>query len=357
VSDARDFDAIELMRATFSPPSSDGSAARQPDAAGETTQFRGLSHRELLAIETMPTPQLIENMIERGTLGIAAGLPETFKSFYGLQVVIKISGAGPTVFDRKVLGHGPVGHWWQDDSRDNEVRRVQSYARAHDYTSDLPIRWHLNEGLTLPDGIPALRAEIEREGQVLVTLDSLYNFLPGFKLRDEDVAGVLRSLKDEVCDPTGCTILFIDHAPWPTEANSGQRRAYGSVFKTAAIRWGIYFEKAGDTIFIEAHGNNLAGISRTPAIWDAEALELRLVKPPSESDDLGDRIADFLRRNPGATTTVVKAGVEGDDNVITKRLNTDPRFNSVPPVIFGRRNTAKCWARAEDVPDLLREAQ
>jgi hypothetical protein len=250
---------------------------------------------------------------------------------------------------------GSVGYWWQDDSRENEIRRVQAYARANRFTGDLPILWHLNEGLALPDGIGALRDEVEREQQVLVVLDSLYNFLPGIKLKDEDVAVILAALKHDVCDPTGCAILFIDHSPWPTENNQGQRRAYGSVFKTAAIRWGVYFDKTGETIFVEAHGNNLTGMPRTPALWDPEKLELRLIEPPSESGDLGDRIDDYLQRNPGSSTTAVVAAVSGGTTAIRSRLKSDKRFETVPPVLFGQPKNTKCWARVVDVPDLLRE--
>jgi hypothetical protein len=323
-------------------------------AADAKSGFDGLTHPELLALEIAPAAQLVADLVEAGTLGTIAGLPETFKSWLALRIAFSVATGG-TVLGREVVGAGAVGYWWQDDSRENEVRRIQGYARQHAHTGDVPIRWHLNEGISLPDGIADLRAEIEREQQVLVVLDSLYNFLAGIKLKDEDVAAVLATVKAEVCDPTGCAVLFVDHSPWPTEGNHGQRRGYGSVFKAAAIRFGLYLDRAGDSIFIEARGNNLGGLPRTPALWDTDRLELRLVQPPSETDELGDRINDFLRRNPGATTKVVVAAVSGKDKLIRERLETDERFTSVPPVLFGMPKHAKCWARTEDVPDLLRE--
>jgi hypothetical protein len=309
----------------------------------DQVRFPGLTHRELLAMEPQPTAQLIDGLIETATLGTAAGLPETYKSFFALQGALKIASGGGSVLGRKVLVGGPVGYWWQDDSRENEMRRVQTYARAHGHTGDLPIRWHLNEGLALPNGIGALREEVEREQQLFVVLDSLYNFLPGIKLKDEDVAAVLAKLKAEVCDPTGCAILFVDHSPWPNEGNQGQRRAYGSVFKTAAIRWGVYFDRSGETVFVEAHGNNLTGMPRTPALWDAEALELRLIETPSQALDLGVRISDFLRRNPGAATVSINAGVEGREKEIRRVLQSDEAFKAVPPQLFGPK-PGRRWA-------------
>jgi hypothetical protein len=309
----------------------------------------------VLALDVVAQPQLVDGLIEIGTAGTFAGLPETFKSWLAVQTAHKVA-AGGTVLGRQVTRTGPVRYFWQDDSVENEARRVQAYAHRHGFTGDLPIRWYFNPGLVLPDGIGALRAEVEREGQVLVVLDSLYNFLR-VKLKDEDVAMILAALKREVCDQTGATVLFVDHSPWPSEGNQGLPRAYGSVFKTAAIRWGVYFDRSAETIFVAAHGNNLAGMPRTAAVWDADALELRLVRPPSQTDDLGDRIEDFLRCNPGATTVVVLAGVEGKDNLIRQCLEADERFTTVPPTMFSKPKNAKCWARAEDVPDLLREAR
>jgi AAA domain len=321
-------------------------------AAERTTRFVGLTHPELLALTLRPTPQLVEGLIEAGTPGTIAGLPETYKSWLALQIALRVASGG-AVLDREIVVSGSVGYWWQDDSRENEVRRIQSYARQHGYTDELPIRWHLNDALTLPDGITDLRAEVEREQQVLVVLDSLYNFLPGLKLKDEDVAQVIAALKAEVCDPTGCALLFVDHSPWPTESNHGQRRGYGSVFKAAAIRWGIYLDKSGETIFVEGRGNNVVGLPRTAALWDAERLELRLVRAPSETDDLADRIADFLSRNPGSTTSVIRAAVRGNDTHIKQRLEHDERFANVPPAIFGKPRNAICWVLAADVPSLL----
>jgi hypothetical protein len=320
--------------------------------ATDDARFAGITHADLLKLHVVAAPHLVEDLIEAATPGTIAGLPETYKSFVATEVTLKVA-AGGRVLDRNVRRTGPVGYWWQDDSQENEVRRVQAQALARGLRDDLPIRWHLNEGLVLPRDIGVIRAEVEREQQVLVVLDSFYNFLLGIKLKDEDVATVLVQLKTDVCDPTGCALLFVDHSPWPSESNQGQRRGYGSVFKAAAIRWGIYIDRSGETVFVEGRGNNIAGLPRTPALWDAERLELRLVAAPSESDGIADRIADFLRRNTGATTTVVTAGVSGKDAQIRERLESDPRFASVPPVLFGKPKNAHCWARAEDVPNLL----
>jgi AAA domain len=320
----------------------------------ERPDVPGLSHAEVLAIDVAPTDQVVEDIIEAGTVGTIAALPELHKSSLASEIAVKVAAGKGLVLGRcKISKQGPVGYWWQDDSKENELRRIQAYAARHDYGAELPIRWHLNEGLRLPDDLPALREEIEREVQVLALLDSLYNFLPKLVLKAEDVAHVLAALKSDVCDRTGCAVGFVDHSPWPTESNEGRRRGYGSVFKAAVIRWGIYLERRGETLYVEARGNNLVGLKRTAAVWNAERLELQLVEPEGPTADITERLVAFLQKNAGATTTVVRAGVTGNDATIDALLREDDRFTAVPPKLFGKPRNATCWALTEDVPSLL----
>src|SRR5439155_3898259 len=110
--------------------------------------------------------------------GTLAGLPESWKSWLAIELGTKVAAEA----DAQVLGldvetHGPVALWWQDDSKENELERLKAYATRHGYTDEIPLRYHLNEGLRLPDDVDYLREEAERLGQVFQILDSLYNFL------------------------------------------------------------------------------------------------------------------------------------------------------------------------------------
>jgi hypothetical protein len=287
--------------------------------------FRGLSHREAIELELPAVPHLIRGAAERGSVGTLAGLPESFKSFLAMEIAFKVAGGGASVLDLEVETHGPVGYWWQDDSKEAELGRLKAYATRHGYIGELPIRWHLNENLRLPDHVAALRAEIEREGQVFVVLDSLYNFLPPqIKLKDEEVAQVLDVVKSSICDPTGCAVAFVDHAPWPSDSNRGQVRGYGSVFKAAAIRWGVYLErkKGSGEVWIEARGNNVAGFRRKQFVWDADGLEFRPVdRQQLAADDLDQRICEYVGANPGASQTQIEDGVTGKRDRIREALS------------------------------------
>jgi RecA-family ATPase len=290
----------------------------------DESRFVGLSHEELLRRQVPSVVQLVEDVVEAGTIGAIAALPGRYKSWVALELGFKVARNNGARFlgEAAIVKGGPVGYWWQDDSEANELTRIHAYARHHKHTGQLPIRWHLNEGLRLPDDIPRLADEIRTEKQVLVVLDSLYNFLPGVNLKDEEVAGVLQRLKADVCDPTGCTICYVDHAPWPSESNRNQRRGYGSVFKAAAIRWGIFLEKPNSTLWLEASGNNVLGIKRSIAVWDEDELELRLTQPKIGNDA---RVRELRAADPHMTQEQVSAALDVSVRTVRKYWHDEPQ--------------------------------
>src|SRR5205814_3165560 len=127
--------------------------------------------------------------------------------------------------------------------------------------------WFLNEGLELPRDLERLRATIERFGLRLAVLDSFYN-VALVDLKEREAGKVVAALKAQVCDPTGCTVLIVDHMPWATDNNRLRLRSYGDVFKGAAARFGIYIAAEGQKLSVEARGNTIRGFKRTPAYWD-----------------------------------------------------------------------------------------
>ena len=54
-------------------------------------------------------------------------------------------------------------------------------------------------------------------------------------------------------------------------------RAYGDVHKGAAIRWGIYIQRERGKLYVEARGNNLRGIPRTPEAWLLTVARRKLI--------------------------------------------------------------------------------
>jgi AAA domain len=302
-----------------------GSKAEEPPATAklhivaETAEpaapFKGLTHADVLDLQFEDESDLVDGIVECGVVGIVAGLPETYKSWLAQAIAIGVSAGEGEILGRGIRQQGPSGYFWQDDSRRNEAERVQTYARAHATPRDLPITWFLNVGLTLPDDIARLRVTVEEFGLVLVVIDSFYNVAAG-DLKDRDAGRIIARLKNEVSDPTGCTVLVIDHMPWATDSNRSRLRAYGDVFKGAAARFGVYIDVEGEKLRVEARGNNIRGLPRTPVYWDADTLSLRLVDTTAENaneseDALDAVVVAWLREQASPRSqTKVRRGVK-----------------------------------------------
>jgi AAA domain len=319
---------------------------------GDFARFAGLTYAEARRAEIPETNELVAGLVDAGTVGLVAGLPFARKSWAALELAHKVAAGRGEIFGRfNVVKGGPVLYVWQDDSLPKELERLQAYAARHHYSDELPLRFLLNEGVQLPDDIDALAALMEDDGAVLLIVDSLYNALgPSVKLKEEEVAIVLARVKAGICDRTGATAGLVDHAPWPTEGNRGQRRAYGSVFKTAAVRWSIHLEadaKDDTRLHVEASGNNVAGFRRTPAIWNEEALEIRLLEVERlDEDTLDELVLAWVTEHPGTATTKVAAGVgKRRENVADslERLGRLEQVTSKPSRELGRPGTGTYW--------------
>jgi hypothetical protein len=318
----------------------------------ETPRFGGLSYAEAHRAAIPATNELVAGLVDVGTVGLVAGLPFARKSWAALELAHKVAAGQGEVFGRcSVAQGGPVIYVWQDDSLSKELERLQLYAGRHNHPDELPLRFLLNEGVQLPNDVDELAALIERERAVLLIVDSLYNALgPKVKLKEEEVAVVLARIKAGICDRTGATVALVDHAPWPTEGNRGQRRAYGSVFKTASVRWSIHLEadpKDDTRLHIEASGNNVAGFRRTPAIWNEDALEIRILEVERlDEEALDDLVLAWVKEHPGMATTKVAGGVgKRRENVAEslERLGRLERVTAKPSRELGRPGTGTYW--------------
>jgi hypothetical protein len=280
----------------------------------------GLTHAEVLELEFEGQRFLIEDLVEPGVIFTTSGVPETFKSWINARIAIGVAVGHGDILGCSVVEQGNVGYVWQDDSTRNEAGRIQLLHRTLNLSTDLPIRWLLNEGVLLPEDIGRLREWVEQHELKLLALDSLYNFLSADP-KDTEIGVIYKRLKAELVDPTGCTVSIVDHMPWATESNRKRLRSYGDVFKGAAARAGIYIDAEGSKLWVEARGNNIVGFKRTPAYWDANKLELRLVDAVQVNEsERRARILQWVKDNPGNSTTKLLEGVGGNHDTTRKLL-------------------------------------
>jgi hypothetical protein len=305
--------------------------------------FAGLTHDEVLKLTFEGESELVEDLIEAGVLGAIAGIPETHKSWLAQAIAVGVARGEGEVLGKQVVAQGSVGYFWQDDSRRNEAERVQTLERVRANPAGLPLRWFLNEGLELPRDLERLRATVERFELCLVVIDSFYNVAADADLKDRDAGQIVAALKARVCDPTGCTVLIVDHMPWATDSNRARLRTYGDVFKGAATRFGIYIDAERKKLYVEARGNNIRGFKRSPAYWDAETLELRLADTEHvDADELDARVLKHVTEHPGDVTKKVEDEVAGGRESIRKSLE---RLASHELVATGpgRHPSGKYW--------------
>jgi hypothetical protein len=265
------------------------------DDAPEALQpFGGLTHDEALELEVADERYLVDGMIPIGTVGTIASVPETGKSFIAQAIAVRCATGAGDIIGFPVSRQARVGFFWQDDSTREELERIRLFDQAHKSPAGLPLRWFLNEDLQLPRDIDRLLATIRQHELELVILDSFYTVASATDLKDAGPEVIVRDLKREVCDRTGCTVVIVDHMPWANDTNRQRLRAYGGVFKAAAIRWGIYLDANGNNLHVEVRGNNIRGIKKRAAYFDADTLEIRLLDAPEADDQIEVDTLDWI---------------------------------------------------------------
>jgi len=280
----------------------------------------GKTHAEVLAMELPEERYLVDGLIPVGAVGTIAGLPETHKSFLAQALAVRVAAGTGTVLGYEVTRQANVAYLWQDDSTRSEIARIQLYETVHKTEDELPLRWYLNTGVSLPRDIYRLKMTVLVEEIELLILDSFYNFA-ALDLKDSDAELLVALLKHQISDPTGATVVFVDHMPWPTDGNRSRLRTYGGVFKSAATRFGIYLDAVGKKLWIEARGNNIEGFDRTLAEWNKDKLEIELIQPKEPLEDIDEtdyenRILTFLETTPNASSKELEESVEGRKKTI-----------------------------------------
>jgi hypothetical protein len=262
----------------------------------------------------------VEGVLQTGILADIVGLPYLHKTAVALELARKVAnGTGELLGQFPIRQQANVGYFWSDDSRENELERIQAYAGA--CAEDIvPVAFYLNSGLTLPAGIPTLKQQIRKHDLRLVLLDSLYNFAPGIDwVKDTGAVGGLYAALKRLCDEiAGLTIVLVDHAAKPSDSNRGRDASvssFGSVWKAAAVRTSIVITKENGTLYAQAIGNNVKGFPRTPVVFNDTALELRVVETkepdPEREEEIEERVLEWIGAHPGQSTNKIARSVKG----------------------------------------------
>lgn len=354
-------------------------------AAGD--ELRPLWWHEAIHEPIPATSEYVEGVLQAGVLADIVGLPYLHKTAVALELATKVAiGAGELLGKFPIAAQANTAYFWSDDSRAKELERIQAYAKACGRDDVVPLAFYLNSGLTLPDGIPFLRAQIRRHGFKLVVLDSLYNFAPGLDwIKDTASVSLLYHHLKRLCDQIeGLTIVLVDHASKPSDSNRGRDASissYGSVWKAAAVRSSIVITKDDKGLKATAIGNNISGFPPTVVVFDEQRLELRIldIPEPAAEEELDEIVLEEVRRKPGQSTNQIRENVgKRHDRVAatlirlernglvynaygsasqlpgtTPEAVTPGAYDEVPPDSSGKRGKRYSWYplnQAEKVP-------
>lgn len=302
---------------------------------GDRNQHRDLRPlwlNQALTEEIPDTAEYVEGVLEAGVLADIVGLPYLHKSAAALELAVKVAkGRGLFLGKYPIRQQAKVAYFWADDSRPQELKRIQSYAAANalaDDGRDLPVAFYLNPGISIPDDLPAIKRQIREHGYRLLVFDSLYNFADFDFVKDTGAVKHLYTALKRLCDDIeGLTVVLVDHASKPSDSNRDRDdsiSSYGAVWKAAAVRCSIVVTKKGQSLFVSATGNNVKGFPRTPAYFNQERLELALaeesVPDPEREQRIDDDVLDYITRMPGKSSRQIRESVKGRNADITAAL-------------------------------------
>jgi hypothetical protein len=288
---------------------------------GTTSDLKPLWLEQALTEEIPETSEYVEGVLEAGVLFDIVGLPYLHKSAAALELAVKVAkGRGLFLGKYAIKAQAKVAYFWADDSRPQELKRIQAYAAANQLAGrNAEVAFYLNPGISLPDDLPAVRRQIREHGYRMVIFDSLYNFADFDFVKDTGAVKHLYTQLKRLCDEVeGLTIGLVDHASKPSDSNRDRDdsiSSYGAVWKAAAVRCSIVVTKKGSSLFVSATGNNVKGFPRTPAYFNQERLELALAEEnhvdPAREQRIDDAVLDYICRMPGRSTNQIQQAVKG----------------------------------------------
>jgi hypothetical protein len=286
-----------------------------------------------------PVPWLVpELFLGPGRATMMAGYGYSLKTISAQAIAISVASGRP-VWDRfRVTNPGRVLHFDLEQGRYGTFRRYQRLAyaigvTAADIEANLQVTCFPGFYLSTPDARSVLESECA--GARLAIIDSLRAATPGVDENDSVVRTYIDNLS-AVSDSTGCTFLVVHHA--------GKGRAGGDQ-REAPRGSSAIFDACGLVLNMRAHDSkeqdvtlSRLSMSKSPAEAEGGArsdfyLRVSDVADPvtrdqhaglecrfqtveqveegqtSGSSALRRQVEDFIRRNPGASKSEIRAAI------------------------------------------------
>jgi hypothetical protein len=322
------------------------------EEAGAERVRRRLSLVTIADVETEPVHWLWPGRLARGKVTVADGDPGLGKSTVALDLAARLSTASPMPDGHRPEAPADVILASAEDGIADTIRpRLEAagaaLARVHAVDLAGP------DVVVLPDGVPALEAEVARHHAALVIVDPLVAFLATDvnSYRDQDVRRVMFALA-RLAERTGAAVMAIRHLT-KSPGGSAIYRGGGSIGFIGAARIGLLI--GADP---KEERRRLLAVSKCNLAPIAPTLSFHLV--PDELHDVGriewtgtaemsadELVAIRTESNPEQTSAV-----DGACRFLEELLSVEPVW--VKDVKESAKAAGLSWASVRRAKDRMR---
>lgn len=215
-------------------------------------------HQMMSAIDTKPG-WLVEDIWLRGSHGMVAGEPKTFKSTITMDLAISVASGRPFLNKYKVMETGPVIILQNENAEWIMKDRTEKITASKDligsvkwpsvtFAPELPITFLNNSGYNLsdPGDMEILEDMIKTIKPILVILDPLYLMFEGDINSAKDLMPVLQWLM-HIKNTYRTSVLVVHHWNKGGASPRGGQRMLGSTTLHGWVESAMYFSVNGES--------------------------------------------------------------------------------------------------------------
>ncbi len=217
---------------------------RERIEAAEPIKRRGFSLVPASSLQFKDPEYLIDGLIERDSLAICFGPPETWKSLFTIDALCSIETG--TVFHGRQVKQGRAAYIC-GEGFNGIARRLEAWNRKHGIAKADNNMLISTQAAALNDEtlLAGVLAELEKHKPDVVAIDTLArNFGPGDENATSDMQSFIRAC-DRIREINGCAVILVHHS-----GHMDKSRARGNSALKGAADWEFQFERRNETVEI-----------------------------------------------------------------------------------------------------------
>ena len=260
-------------------------------------------HAAQLAMTTAPLAWLAEGLFLQGGAGILGGAPKSGKSFFALDLCVAVASATPCAGRFAIPNRGRVTLLCAEDPHAVIVGRLRALAASRGLPlAELPLDVIVEPSVRLPEGLPRLRATVDKTKPRLLLLDPLIRLHRADENSAAEMSVILDGLRSLARD-TSTAILLVHHTRKAAGPSAGAALR-GSSDLHAFGDTNLYFRKVAHDGTVELRIEHRATSCPPPIhlrlVVDEPAAVARFVpvdnKDVSQPDPLAPRLLAALAK-------------------------------------------------------------